>query len=383
MDIRRRCLRHAPEVMLPVPVGAFVLAGSLIAPVDRIALDPFGLALLLVAVAALPARRKAPATVLVITTVTGVAYLMLGYPGVAAAVPVMVALFTVARYGHRWLTLLPKAGVLGVLASDFLLVHDGPPTREVFYGRLMVAGWLAAGGALGMAFRQWDAFVREAERRAAEAERTREETARRRATEERLRIARELHDSLTHCISIIKVQTGVAVHLARKRGERVPEALLAVEEASAEAMRELRATLEVLRADGDDLPVRGLDRLDDLVERARSAGVPAQVKVTGEERPLPADVDTAAFRIVQEALTNITRHAGPASASVHIRYAPDALTVQVDDDGTGPAEPSRKPGVGLLGMRERVGAIGGRLRAGPRPEGGFTVLAELPLAGRS
>jgi len=232
---------------------------------------------------------------------------------------------------------------------------------------------------MAVTFRMWQLHVRDAEQRATEAERTRDDAARRKAMEERLRIARELHDSLTHSISVIQVQAGVAVHLARKRGEDVPPALLAIQEAGADAVRELRATLGVLRSqeDGDG---SGLSQLDALVARAQAAGLPVTVTVTGEPRPLPPEADQAAYRIVQEALTNVARHAGPACASVHLHYTPHTLTVQVDDDGTGDGTgtgPSG-PGLGLAGMRERVSALGGRLQAGPRGDGGFQVRAELP-----
>jgi signal transduction histidine kinase len=232
----------------------------------------------------------------------------------------------------------------------------------------------------------WQLHLREVEQRAEEAERTRDEAARRMAMEERLRIARELHDSLTHSISVIQVQAGVAVHLARKRGEDVPPALAAIQEAGADAARELRATLGVLRSeeDGDG---SGLGQLDSLVARARAAGLPVTVTVTGAQRPLPPEVDQAAYRIVQEALTNVSRHAGHACASVRLHYTPEALSVQVDDDGKGPvigtgtstgARPSG-PGLGLVGMRERVSALGGQLQAGPQDDGGFRVRAELPV----
>jgi len=222
----------------------------------------------------------------------------------------------------------------------------------------------------------WQLHVREVERRAEEAVRTRDEAARRRAMEERLRIARELHDSLTHSISVIQVQAGVAVHLARKRGEDVPPALMAIEEAGADAVRELRATLGVLRSeDGDG---SGLSQLDGLVARARAAGLPVTVTVTGQQRPLPPEADQAAYRIVQEALTNVTRHAGHACASVHLHYTPEALSIQVDDDGQGTGTRPSGPGLGLVGMRERVSALGGRLQAGPQATGGFRVRAELP-----
>jgi signal transduction histidine kinase len=248
--------------------------------------------------------------------------------------------------------------------------------------RFYATGWLVSGGITLVAFRMWQLHIREVEQRAEEAERASEEVAARRAAEERLRIARDLHDSLTHSISVVQVQAGVAAHLARKRGEEVPPALLAIHEASADAARELRATLGVLRQDGEP-GSNGLDRLPALIARARSAGLPATVTVTGTARPLPADIGQAAYRIVQEALTNITRHAGQAAASVHLCYQPDALTVQVDDDGPGPAQQPGVPGLGLIGMRERVSALGGRLHAGPRPHGGFRVWAELPLRGSS
>jgi signal transduction histidine kinase len=258
--------------------------------------------------------------------------------------------------------------------------------------RLYGAGWLISAGVTLVAFRMWYLHLREVEQRAEEAERTRDEVARRRAVEERLRIARDLHDSLTHSISVIRVQAGVAAHLARKRGEEVPPALLAITEASADAARELRATLSVLR-NGDADGGTGLGQLAGLIARAQAAGLTVTVTVTGTERRLPHDVDQAAYRIVQEALTNVSRHAAPACASVRLRYGPDTLTVQVDNDapgaadggnGAGPGgaeggpEPAPTRGLGLIGMRERVAALGGRLDAGPREQGGFRVRAELP-----
>ena len=254
--------------------------------------------------------------------------------------------------------------------------------------RFYAVGWVVSVGGMAVALGMWRLHLREVEQRAEEAERTRDEVARRRAVEERLRIARELHDSLTHSISVIQVQAGVAVHLTRKRGEEVPPALLAIHEAGADAARELRATLGVLRSHdndpGEDCDGSGLGQLDNMVTRARSAGLPVTVTVTGTQRPLPPAVDQAAYRIVQEALTNSSRHAGladggQASAWVRLHYAKDALTVQVHDDGDGIATTSAGPGLGLMGMRERVSALGGRLHAGPRESGGFQVRAELPV----
>ena len=247
--------------------------------------------------------------------------------------------------------------------------------RQRFYA----AGWLVSVAVMAVAGRMWQLHLHEVEQRADEAERSRDEMARRRAMEERLRIARELHDSLTHSISVIQVQAGVAGHLARKRGEDVPPALAAIQEAGADAARELRATLRVLRST-DDADSSGLGQLDNLVARARAAGLPVTVTVTGAARPLPPDVDQAAYRIVQEALTNVSRHAGLAAAAVCLQYTPGGLTVQVDDDGHG--DDDGRPGgtgLGLLGMRERVSVLGGRLHAGPQHDGGFRVRAELPV----
>jgi signal transduction histidine kinase len=241
--------------------------------------------------------------------------------------------------------------------------------------RVYQAGWAVAAGITLVAFRIWQQRLREAEQRAIEAERGRDEAARRQAVEERLHIARELHDSLTHSISVIRVQAGVAVHLARKRGEEVPAALQAIQEASSDASRELRATLSVLRDQDGRL---GLEQLPGLVSRASAAGLTVTVTVTGTERELPAEVDWAAYRIVQEALTNVTRHSGQASACVQVSYEPAAVTVRVDDDGHGTNGQPLAPGLGITGMRERATALGGRLHAGPRPGGGFRVQAELP-----
>jgi signal transduction histidine kinase len=252
------------------------------------------------------------------------------------------------------------------------LPQDMPVGEALTHARgALELAWLVAAGAAGEALRQ-------AEQRADEAERTREETARRRANEDRLHIARELHDSLTHQISVIKVQAGVAVHLARKRGEQVPEALLAIQEAGREASRELRATLEALRDDGTN-PPHGLAHVPDLVERARTTGLDATLTIEGQRHDVPAAVDRTAYRIVQESLTNIARHASAATASIRIDYRPDTLAIRVDDDGKATPDTAPVPGVGLLGMRERVTALGGKLRAEPRSEGGFTVHAELPV----
>ncbi|MFJ4807520.1 sensor histidine kinase [Streptomyces longwoodensis] len=360
-----RTRERITDATLAVVVGALSL-GVAAADPDTTALD---VVLLAVACAALARYRTAPRAVLAVATAAGTAHVLHAHPGPLAALPVLGAVHTAARAGHR--------GLAAGAGAAFLAgcVATGPGTHAVLERTALLTGWFLCAVVTGLADRNWQAYLRQTEQRALEAERTREEAALRRAGEERLRIARELHDSLTHSISIVKLQAGVAVHLARKRGDEVPAPLLAIQEASGEAMRELRATLEVLRTDEPS----GTPAL--LVERARAAGLAAALTVTGRERPLRAPVDRAAYRIVQEALTNAARHAGPAEVAVHLAYHDDRLTVRVEDDGL--ADPDRPPvpGIGLTGMRERVTALGGTLEAAPRPGGGFRVHAELPLDG--
>ncbi|MET8962974.1 sensor histidine kinase [Streptomyces sp. NPDC004074] len=332
--------------------------------------DLLGYGLLAAGGLALAARRRAPLAVLAVTGLCAVGYQAAGFD--VLAVSYLVAVYGAVRAGHRALTAAASVTMLVALPITALVVHDRPVGEALAQGRgVLEFAWLIAAFAAGEA-------VRQAERRADEAERTREETARRRADEERLHIARELHDSLTHQISIIKVQSEVAVHVARKRGEQVPDSLLAIQEAGREATRELRATLQALR-DDDTTPPRGLDHIPELVERAGSTGLETTLTIEGQRPDVPAAVGRTAYRIVQESLTNIARHAGAATASVRIDYRPDALAIRIDDDGKATPDTAPAPGLGLLGMRERVTALGGRLCAGPRSERGFTVQAELPV----
>ncbi|EFL29923.1 two-component system sensor kinase [Streptomyces viridochromogenes DSM 40736] len=319
---------------------------------------------------ALVARRRAPIAVLAVTGLCAVGYEAAGFE--VLAVSYLVAVYGAVRVGHRALTVAASVSLLVVLPLTAPAFREGP-AREAFTQarNVLEIAWLIAAFAAGEALRQ-------AERRADEAERTREETARRRADEERLHIARELHDSLTHQISIIKVQSEVAVHLARRRGEQVPETLLAIRKAGREATRELRATLEALR-DDDTAPPQGLEHVRELVERARSMGLDTTLTIEGQRHDVPAAVGRTAYRIVQEALTNTARHACATTAAVRIEYRPDTLAVLVEDDGEATPDDAPAPGLGLLGMRERVTALGGRLRALPRAEHGFIVQAELPV----
>jgi signal transduction histidine kinase len=204
-------------------------------------------------------------------------------------------------------------------------------------------------------------------------------------SEERLRIARELHDALGHHLSLINLQAALALHLDQDLPAQARSSLTAIKQASLDALGELRSVLDILRR--QDRPalrssMSTLGRLDALVAQAGAAGVEVRTEVDGEARALPLAVDAAAFRIVQEALTNVTRHAGPTTATVRVAYGDQDLTVEVHDDGHGPGVRNRADGgTGLVGMRERVAALDGELQAGPRPDGGFRVRARLPLGG--
>jgi signal transduction histidine kinase len=358
---------------IAVGVAVILLITGLSGQHSATNLDPLGHALLVAGGLALAARRQAPVVVLAVTGLCALGYQAVGFD--VPAVAYLFAVYAAVRAGHHIVTLVASVVLLAALPLAVLFsLHDLSAAFAQARGALELA-WLIAAGAAGEALRQ-------AERRADEAERTREETARRRADEERLHIARELHDSLTHQISVIKVQAEAAVHVARKRGEPVSDALLAIREAGREAARELRATLEALRDDDENAGTKqrhGLDHVPELVQRARTTGLDATLTIEGHRNDVPAAVDRTAYRIVQESLTNIARHAAATTASVRIDYRPDTLTIRVDDDGTATPDTVPTPGVGLLGMRERVTALGGRLCAEPRTEGGFTVQAELPM----
>src|SRR5262249_37404434 len=234
----------------------------------------------------------------------------------------------------------------------------------------------------------------EALERARQAERTREEEARARVGAERLRIAREVHDTVAHAITIINVQAGVTAYLLDKRPERAREALETIEQTSAQALHEMRRVLGVLRdSDNGRMPPPGLGQVNELTTMAREAGLEVELDVTSSTAPLPSAVDLTAYRILQESITNVIRHVGPTRVTVALDYGTDVLEVRVTDegasgDGAGGARPaagtvngsSAEPGRGIAGMRERCGLLGGELTAGPRPCGGFEVKARLPLA---
>jgi len=368
------------DAALAVALAAFLLVGSYFASQGqsgRRAFDAGAVVLLLVAAGALAWRRRYPVAVLLVVFGATLTYFVVGYAPSPIWLAMIVAYFTAVVAGHR----LPAAivAVVGFLVFpwlDFLLRDAAAPSPAGLAG---LAAWLLVLLGVGEGIR----IRRE---RAAEAARIREEEALRRAGEERLRIARELHDALGHHLSLINMQSGVALHLNKELPDQARNSLTAIKQASKEALTELRSVLDILRQEGEPAarsPTWTLARLDDLVSQAAAAGLEVRAETEGEERRLPFAVDVAAFRIVQEALTNVTRHAGPATATVRVSYGDRDLTVQVDDDGRGQQGHGRAPGSGkgIVGMRERAAALGGDLEAAPRPGGGFRVLARLPLDG--
>ncbi|GAA4142046.1 sensor histidine kinase [Actinomadura keratinilytica] len=239
---------------------------------------------------------------------------------------------------------------------------------------IMLTGWVVALVALGAVRHGRQEALRAAVRRA-------EEEARWRATDERLRIARELHDVVGHHLSMINVQAGTALHRLHRDPEQAGRALSVIKEASRDTLREMRAAIGVLRAVDEapgTAPAGRLDRLDDLVRHAELASLETEVRIEGDPRPLPAGVDLAAYRILQEAVTNVTRHAAARRVAFRIGYGAADLLVEVEDDGRGAAADAGGDGTGIRGMRERARALGGELTAGPLPGGGFRVRARLP-----
>jgi signal transduction histidine kinase len=346
-------------------------------------LDWLGWTLLVGAVLALGARRRWPAPVLLVTCAAIAASVALGYPtGPIWGLP-LIALYSAVSIGHRRLALLAAGGMTAVLLGWALLSSDPGSPSAIGFSLLLVALALA----VGEVARGRRDYLAEVERRAVEAERTREEAARRHAGEERMRLARDLHDITAHTIAVIAIQAGVASDaLDRLEGcpEPVREAVRAIRRSSRQAMAELKATVTALReGDAPRDPLPGLNQLEELIAMATSAGVRVDLEVCGERRPLPPAVDLTAFRIVQESLTNVLRHARAGSATVRVRYGPEALQLEVEDDGVG-AEPQavgRGGGHGLAVMAERTAAVGGRLEAGPGAARGFRVGAWLPLDG--
>ncbi|MFI0446006.1 sensor histidine kinase [Actinomadura sp. 6N118] len=353
------------------------------------ALFPVGAAMIAVGSGALAFRRRHPVIVLVVTLLVSVAYYPMGYPDGPLAFVFVIALYTAAVQCRLYVPLSAAAAInAGFVVVNLSRGASGNEDADMVMGAESVAGltfWLLLVTALGQYVRNRRDALAAAERRALEAEQSREQEALRRATEERLRIARELHDVLAHQISLINVQAGAALH-RRDDPAKAYAALEAIKLASKDTLRELRGVLGVLRqVDGDDdgspvAPAPSLARVGELLTQTSAAGLPVTLVGQVPAGPLPAPVDLAGYRIVQEALTNAVRHAHASKATVEINATADAVVVQIDDDGTGPADPAAlESGNGLRGIRERAATVGGEVTAGPGPAGGFRVRARLPL----
>ncbi|MFF0298186.1 sensor histidine kinase [Kitasatospora sp. NPDC004614] len=345
----------------------------------RLPLDAWGYLLLALGPALLVLRARYPAfTVAAVAAVTA-AYLWAGYPYGPAFVALVVAFFSAVQRGRRraaWLS----AGAFYLL--HLLLSYVVPaswlraPAREaVGWQELGVTAWLLlvfVGAELARFRREQIAAVRAAE----------EEARARRSDEERLRMARELHDILAHSISLIHLQAGVALELLDARPEQARDALTTIKATSKEALGEVRQVLGTLRTPGaaaPRTPAPGLERLDELVAQAGHAGLAVTVRTEGRAGPLGAGLGLAAFRIVQEALTNVLRHSTARTADVQLSWKPDGLELTVTDPGPPGGGDAGGSGTGLIGMRERAAAFGGTVDAGPHGTGGWQVRARLPL----
>ncbi|MFI5927469.1 sensor histidine kinase [Micromonospora sp. NPDC051543] len=340
--------------------------------------------LIVLAALALLLRRRAPVATLVVVTLATSTYLVLGYPYGPILLAFLLAVYTVAVGMPVRPAALASGGAFVVLLAH-VFTSRGPAPG--WTGVLPASAWVVVPFAVGVVVR----VSREAAARTrAEEARERAEQGRRQADEERLRIAQEVHDVVGHGLAAISMQADIALHLLPKRPEQAEIALTAISRTSREALDELRVTLGAVRRGAEREPVPGLARLPALRDRLAGAGLAVDLRLAGGLRELPAAVDLAAYRVVQEALTNVLRHAGVARAEVTVAYRADEVTVEVTDrgvgvpgrlDAAGDLEPAdgRSGGHGLAGMRERVTALGGRLSVGPRSDGGFRVWARLPV----
>ncbi len=338
-------------------------------------------AIVLVMTGALIVRRHWPAGVFAVVATAAFIQWVVGIPVGIHDVTILVALYTVAAYeSDRRLRMAASAVVVG---GAFLAVARSNGPRVVPAMVVPIALTLVA-LALGDERRTRRSYLAALEERAERLERERDALAAVAASTERARIARELHDVVAHSLSVMVAQSDGAAYTVASDPKRAGRAMETVAETGRDALAEMRRLLGVLRptiSSGDLLPQPGIGAIPELVERVRGAGLPIDLTVDGPSTALPAGMGLAAYRIVQEALTNTLKHSGPgASASIALRYCDDGLLVQVDDDGAGirlPSDDSR--GQGLMGMRERAAMYGGTLRAGPLPKGGFTVAARFPF----
>ena len=369
---------HAGRYVLALVVAVVQLGGSLGAshaqPARR-SVDAVAVLLLLVAPAAITVLRRFPVQTMAAIAAATAVYLARGYAYGPVFLGLAIGLVATVVRGHRIVAWL---GAAAVLAGDAVgrLAFDAGRWSWPAQGALLA--WTLVVLAFGEVAHGW-------RERAATFRQVARETRLRQAGEERLRIAQDLHDVVAHHMSLINVQAGVALHLADRRPEQVEPALVAIRDASKEALGELRALIDVLRLDGAPAPrspVANLAGLDDIVERSGHAGLRVTKTVTGQPRPLSAAVELAAYRIVQEAITNIVRHAHATRATVVLAYGDDRFSVAIEDDGDGGAGLSNLvQGNGISGMQERARALGGELRVVAAPGAGLRVEADLPTGG--
>ncbi|MER6564074.1 histidine kinase [Streptomyces sp. NPDC001027] len=330
-------------------------------------------------------RSRWPLPVALVTVASGLTLMALAPGSAMAPAAGLVALYTLAVLGSR-----RTAWTVGVAAAAAIAgVHAATHAESLVGGSALVQfDFAIAATALGRAVRNRRDHLAEARARVERAESMQEEEARRRVTEERVRIARDLHDVVAHHITLVNAQAGVAHHLMRRNPDQAFEALAHIKENSRAALDELRATVGLLRqpddAPGTRAPIPRLADLDALAGGLRAGGLAVHLSRTGTPAPQAPATELTAYRIVQEALTNTHKHASATRATVHLDYGPHTLRVTVTDDGRpGGGRPGGAPagsgGHGLIGMRERAAAIGGTVTAGPQPDGGFQVVADLPL----
>ncbi|HEY7050018.1 MAG TPA: sensor histidine kinase [Jatrophihabitantaceae bacterium] len=384
-----RWVRDHPDLLLALAAALISVVGATFAArhqhADR-SLDVWGYLLLLAGPAFLIVRRRWPVAVLAGVFAATFGYIWLGYPQGPVWLPLIVAFGGVVLMGKRlaaYTALVAGFVATTWLSSLFRADEKGPS----LIGALGIGAWLLTLAAITELIRYRGELRRAARREEVEAQRTREESARRRASEERLDIARELHDVLAHSISMINVQAGVALELIDERPEQARASLATIKQASKDALVEVQAVLGALRQAGEHAataPAPSIADLDRLVSGARAAGLEVHVHTDGSPHGLPAGTDLAAYRILQESLTNVVRHAGATAVTVTVHYATDQLTVEVADNGHGPARAAKPAGPdgggnGIAGMRERAEALGGELSAGRLFTGGFRVRARLPI----
>lgn len=348
------------------------------------------IALLLGLVVAL--RRRMPERMLLLAGALGLAQLVLDVATTAADFALLVIVYTVAATGARWASRLALG--MGLIAAALAQLR-WPNEQTTMAGNIAIVVFqtvpFALAWVLGDSMRTRRAYFAQLEERAARLEKEREAQAKVAVAAERARIARELHDVVAHNVSVMVVQADGAAYVLDAAPDQAKKALETISSTGRQALAEMRRLLGVLRTGehqegGEYVPQPDVEQIEDLVQQCRGSGLPVDFKVEGTPRPLPSGVELTAYRIVQEALTNTRKHGGPdAGASVRLVYFDDGLGLLVEDDGKGaPHELYEEGGAdgrghGLIGMRERVGMVGGTLDAGPRPGGGFRISALLPL----